>query len=92
MDEMLNVASVPAISACVYWTINILKHITKNDEKVLRFVPVFAALFGIMYGALCWAVYPAIMPTANLLSACVMGAASGLTATGFHQIIKQQTK
>ncbi len=92
MDEMLVGASVPAIAACVYWIVNIIKYTTKNDERVKKFVPLISFVLGAIFGLVCFFLVPNIMPTSNIVVAIVIGAASGLSATGFHQIIKQIEK
>lgn len=92
MNELLNVASVPAIVAVVYWIVNLIKYTTKNNEKVLRFVPLISAGLGVLCGVICFFAVPAILPTDNIVVAVVFGGASGLTATGFNQIFKQIKK
>ena len=89
MEDLLNAVSVPAIAAAVYWVINLLKYTTKCNEKILRFVPLIACGLGVVFTLICYFAIPAIVPTDNLLVAIVIGGASGLTATGFNQIIKQ---
>lgn len=89
MDEMLVGASVPAIAASVYWIVNLIKYTTKNDERVKRFVPLISSALGVIFGLICFFFIPNIMPTSNIVVAIVIGAASGLSATGFHQIFKQ---
>lgn len=92
MNELLNVASVPAIVAVVYWIVNLIKYTTKNNEKVLRFVPLISAGLGVLCGVICFFAVPNLLPTNNIVVALVLGGASGLTATGFNQIIKQMKK
>lgn len=92
MDELLNVASVPAIAAVVYWVVNLVKFTAKNNEKLLTFIPLLAASFGVVCGIIAFLAVPEIMPTNNIVVAIVIGGASGLSATGFNQIIKQISK
>lgn len=92
MEEMLNAVSVPAIVSVVYFIAEIIKHVTKNSENVLRLLPVIAAVLGAVCGLVCFFAIPQIMPADNVIVALVFGAASGLTATGFNQIIKQARK
>lgn len=92
MDEMLVGASVPAIAAIVYWLVNLIKYTTNNDERVKKFIPLISSVLGVIFGLICFFLVPNIMPTGNILVAIVIGAASGLSATGFHQIIKQIDK
>lgn len=92
MNELLNVASVPAIVAVVYWIVNLIKYTTKYNEKVLRFVPLISAGLGVLCGVICFFSVPDLLPTNNIIVAVVFGGASGLTATGFNQIFKQIKK
>ena len=92
MEEMLNAVSVPAIVAVVYFIAELIKYATNNSENVLRFIPVIAAVLGAACGLICYFAVPQIMPADNVVVALVFGAASGLTATGFNQIIKQLRK
>lgn len=92
MEELLQIASVPAIAAVVYWVVNLIKYTTKYNEKLLTFVPLISAVLGVACGLIAYFAIPNIMPTDNIFVAVVLGGASGLTATGFNQIIKQLKK
>ena len=92
MEELLTTISVPAIAAVVYWVINLIKYTVNNNEKFMRFIPLISAGLGIVCAVVCFFAIPSIVPTNNILVAIVIGAASGLTATGFNQIIKQLGK
>lgn len=89
MEEYLNLISVPAIAAVVYWVINITKHIVGENETFNRFIPLIATGLGVVCGVICFFFIPSIIPAENVLVAIVIGGASGLTATGANQIIKQ---
>lgn len=89
MDNILTGVSVPAIAAIVYWIVNLIKYTTGYNEKVLRFVPLISAGLGIVCGVIAFFAAPQLLPTDNIVVAIVISAASGLTATGCHQIIKQ---
>lgn len=92
MEEYLNLISVPAIAAVVYWVINLIKYCVGENEKLKRFIPLIATGLGIICGVICFFCIPSIIPADNVLIAIVIGGASGLTATGANQIIKQLTK
>lgn len=92
MEEYLNLISVPAIAAVVYWVINITKHIVGENETFNRFIPLIATGLGVVCGVICFFFIPSIIPAENVLVAIVIGGASGLTATGANQIIKQIAK
>lgn len=92
MEELLTGVSVPAIAAVVYLLVELIKYTTNNSEKVLRLIPLLSAVLGLAFGLICFYFVPNVMPTDNLVVAMVIGMASGLTATGFNQIIKQSRK
>ncbi len=92
MEQYLELISVPAIAAVVYWVINLIKYTVGENEKFKRFIPLLATALGIFCGVVCFFAIPTILPADNLFVAIVIGGASGLTATGTNQIIKQLTK
>lgn len=92
MEQYLNLISVPAIAAIVYWMINIIKHAVGENEKFKKFIPLIAAVLGVVCGIICYYAVPSIIPAPNIVVAIVIGGASGLTATGTNQIIKQLGK
>ncbi len=92
MEAYLELISVPAIAAVVYWVINLIKYTVGENEKFKRFIPLVATALGVVCGVICYFAIPSIVPAQNVLVAIVIGGASGLTATGANQIIKQLTK
>ena len=92
MEAYLELISVPAIAAVVYWVINLIKYAVGENETFKRFIPIVAAVLGAVCGVVCYFAIPAIVPAENLLVAIVIGGASGLTATGANQVFKQLTK
>ena len=89
---MLTGASVPAIAAVVYFVVEIIKYATNKNEQFMRLIPLLSAILGTICGAVSYFALPQIIPTDNIVVALAIGAASGLTATGFNQIIKQLNK
>lgn len=92
MEEMLNALSVPAIVTVVYWIVNLIKHTANYNERLLTYIPLISAALGVICGIVCYLAFPSVVPADNLLNAAIIGGASGLTATGFNQIIKQTQK
>lgn len=92
MEELLDAVSVPAIVALVYWVVNLIKYTTNNNEKLLHFIPLISTGLGVVFGLVAFFAVPDIVPTNNILVALVIGGASGLSATGFNQIVKQLGK
>ena len=92
MENYVYAVSVPAISAIVYWIINLIKYTVKNQEKIKRFLPLIAASLGVVIGVAAFYAAPGAVPASNPLVAAVIGGASGLSATGMTQVIKQLGK
>ena len=92
MEQYLEVISVPTIAAVVYWIINLIKYAVGENETFKRFIPITATVLGAIFGVVCFYAIPSIVPAENILVAIVVGGASGLTATGANQIIKQLGK
>lgn len=92
MEQYVELISVPAIAAVVYWIINLIKYTVGDNEKFKRFIPILATILGAICGVVCFFAIPTIVPAENILVAIVIGGASGLTATGANQIIKQLGK
>lgn len=90
--EYLQVISVPAIATIVYWTVNLIKHAVKSDETFKRFIPLISAGLGAILGLFCYYIVPEIIFASNVLVAIITGGASGLSATGANQVIKQLSK
>ena len=89
MESYLELVSVPAIAAVVYWVIAIFKYAVKENETFKRFIPLIAAGLGVILGVVAYYLVPGIIPADNVVVAIIVGGASGLTATGVNQIIKQ---
>lgn len=89
MEQYLELISVPAIAAIVYWIIALLKYAVKENETFKRFIPIIAAVLGAVFGVVAFYALPSIIPAPNVVVAIIIGGASGLTATGANQIIKQ---
>ena len=92
MEDLLTGVSVPAIAAVVYFVIELIKYTVKNNETFMRFIPLLSVVLGVACSVVCYFALPSIVPANNVVVAIVIGAASGLSATGFNQIIKQAKK
>lgn len=90
--DYLQIISVPAIATIVYWTINLIKYAVKENEIFMRLIPLLSAAMGGILGIVCYYLIPEIISASNLLVAIISGGASGLSATGYNQIIKQISK
>lgn len=86
------IATIPALAAIVYTIIDIVKTAMGGDEKFKRFIPLIACVLGAVCGVIAFYFVPGVMGTENLLVAIILGSASGLSATGTNQAVKQLTK
>ena len=89
---MNSITVIPAIAAVVYTIIDIVKTACGGDEKFKRFIPLISATLGAVCGVVSFYFIPGVIETGNLLVAIIIGAASGLSATGLNQTVKQLTK
>ena len=72
--------------------INLIKYAVKENETFKRLIPLISAALGAILGLVAYYAVPSIIPAANVCVAILIGGASGLTATGTNQIIKQLGK
>lgn len=72
--------------------IKLVRHAVGENDKFDRFVPLIAAGLGVVCGVVCYFALPSILPSHNIVTAIVIGGASGLTATGTNQVFKQLSK
>ena len=89
---MNTIVTIPAIAAIVYTLIDIVKTACGGDERFKRLIPLISALLGAVCGVVSFYCVPGIIETQSVLVAIVIGAASGLSATGTNQAVKQLTK
>ena len=91
MTCFVDFATIPAIAAIVYTIIDIVKTAVGGTEKFKRFIPLISCALGAIIGIVTYFCVPGVMETQNVLVAIVLGAASGLSATGTNQAVKQLT-
>lgn len=90
---MLEIICVPVIVAIVFALMEIYKiYIAKGNEKLIRFIPLFALGLGAILGIVFYFAFPTIISASNWFIAILIGGASGLSATGCNQIFKQLSK
>ena len=91
----MEIIAVPAIISLVFSIMEVYKKIarkTKHQENLLRIIPVIAAILGVIAGVVCFFAFPTIIAATDIVAACMIGGASGLSATGANQIFKQLHK
>lgn len=90
--EYFELISVPIIATLVYGVITLLKTVFGEKEMFCKLTPIISATLGVVFGIIAFYCAPNIIPASNILSAILIGASSGLTATGTHQIFKQLSR
>ena len=91
MTNFSDFVTIPAIAAIVYTIIDIVKTAVGGTEQFKRFIPLISCALGAIIGTITYFCIPGVMETQNVLVAIVLGAASGLSATGTNQAVKQLT-
>ena len=91
MTNFYEFVTIPAIAAIVYTIIDIVKTAVGSTEKFKRFIPLISCALGAVIGVIAYFCVPGVMETQNVLVAIILGAASGLSATGTNQAVKQLT-
>jgi FtsH-binding integral membrane protein len=92
MENLLQIVSVPVISAVVYGAMELYKYTVNGKESLIRVIPVIAVVFGVVLGIVAFFATPDIIAADNVFTAILIGGASGLAATGTNQIFKQLGK
>lgn len=89
----MEIICVPLIVSLTYAIIEFYKKvIAKQNETLNRIIPLIGLALGALAGVVCFYAMPEIIVANNLLSAIIVGASSGLSATGCNQIFKQLKK
>lgn len=83
--------TIPAIAAIVYTIIDVVKTALGNNENFNRFIPLLSLALGSACGIIAFFLVPGVLETSNIIIAIVVGGASGLSATGTNQAVKQLT-
>ena len=82
------VSEIPIITAIVYSLLAAYKA-SVSGEKLIKIIPLIAAFLGAGLGILSWVVSPDTNSACDIFQALYHGIASGLAATGVHQVFKQ---
>ena len=73
----------------MYFVVKLIRYAAGENVKFERFVPLISAGLGVVFGVICYYAIPACIPAENVVVAIVIGAASGFTAIGTDQMLKQ---
>lgn len=90
---MLEIICVPVIVTLVFVLMEIYKkYIAKDNETLIRFIPLIALGLGMILGLVFYFALPEVISASTWYMAILIGGASGLSATGCNQIFKQLAK
>lgn len=89
MENLLQIASIPVITGIVYGAAELYKKAIGDKENLIRLIPILGAVLGVVLGIIVYYAAPEIIAADNLFAAILTGGASGLAATGGHQVFKQ---
>lgn len=87
--DILGITGIPAIVVICYLLGMGLKAWDAWDD---RKIPVMMGIFGLALGLVAFIWWPEVIPATDPIMAAAIGVVSGLTATGIHQIYKQNMK
>jgi hypothetical protein len=88
----MDTATIPVVTGIVFLVLEALKAATNSNEVFKKIIPILAGVLGITLGVLTYYFAPNMIAADNVVQAILLGLASGLAATGTHQIFKQITK
>ena len=91
----MEIISVPLIVSAVFSILEAYKYgvaKTKHAARLIAIIPIIAAAIGAAIGIVLFFAWPSSIAAADAFAALIIGAASGLTATGCNQIYKQLYK
>lgn len=87
--DILGITAIPAITIICYLVGMGLKAWDAWDD---RKIPVMMGIFGLCLGLVAYIWCGNLIPATDPITAAAIGVVSGLTATGIHQIYKQNMK
>ena len=89
----MEIVCVPIIVTAVYGIVELYKLVTKSKSEIyLKIIPLIALCLGGGFGVLLFFTIPQVVGAETVWVALIIGACSGLSATGCNQIFKQLKK
>jgi uncharacterized membrane protein len=89
MENLLQIVSVPVITGAVFALAELYKKAVGDKESLIRLISILGAVLGAVFGIIAYYAAPEIIAANNAFTAILTGGASGLAATGGHQVFKQ---
>lgn len=84
--DLVASSTIPAVASTAYWLTELIKWLT-GGRLGKEYPPIIATVIGVAVAALVYALEPAMLPVSSWASALTIGACSGLTASGIHQML-----
>ncbi|MDR2047130.1 MAG: hypothetical protein LBP79_04440 [Clostridiales bacterium] len=82
MENLIEIVSVPVITAVVYGAMELYKYDVSGKESSIRLIPIIGAILDAAFGITAFFAIPDIVAADNVFTAILIGGASGLAATG----------
>lgn len=90
--QAFELTSIPSIMLVCYSLIELIKRTLKHNETVKNIYPLISAFLGSLLGMLMFLSAPDLILSDTAFGSALIGMASGLSATGGHQILKHLKK
>ena len=89
LESLAQVIGIVAIFLIVYAVLALYNRFAKRKGRIVRrLIPLWAMLLGIFLGIFVYSIFPEIMPAPSLFTSVILGAITGLAATGLNQLMR----
>ena len=89
LESLAKIVGIIAIFLIVYAVLALYNKFAKRRGRIVRrLIPLWAMLLGIFLGIFVYSVFPEIMPAPSLFTSVILGAITGLAATGLNQLMR----
>lgn len=90
--KTIELTAIPTIMFLCYSLIELIKKTLKHNPTIKNAYPMISAFFGGLFGILTFLTAPKFILSNTAFGSTIIGMASGLSATGSHQILKHLKK
>lgn len=89
LESLAKIVGIIAIFLIAYAVLALYNKFAKKRGRIVRrLIPLWAMLLGIFLGIFVYSVFPEIMPAPSLFTSVILGAITGLAATGLNQLMR----
>ena len=89
LESLAKIVGIIAVFLIVYAVLALYNKFAKRQGRIVRrLIPLWAMLLGIFLGIFVYSVFPEIMPAPSLFTSVILGAITGLAATGLNQLMR----